>query len=133
MKPIEKYERLLDYLKSLESCVVAFSGGLDSTFLLKASAEVLQTRVLAITVAFPYVPRWELSEARTIARKLKVRHRIIEAPIPQEMLHNPPRRCYVCKKNMITLVTKEAEKEGIKNIVEGTLSLIHISEPTRPY
>jgi uncharacterized protein len=120
MKPIEKYERLLDYLKSLESCVVAFSGGLDSTFLLKSSAEVLQTRVLAITVAFPYTPRWELSEARTIARKLKVRHRIIEAPIPQEMLHNPPRRCYVCKKNMVTLVTKEAEKEGIKNIVEGT-------------
>jgi uncharacterized protein len=120
MKPIEKYERLISSLKSLETCVVAFSGGLDSTFLLKSSAEGLQERVLAVTVALPYIPRWELSEARTIARKLKVRHSIIEAPIPEEMLHNPPNRCYICKKNMITLITKEAEKDGIKNIVEGS-------------
>jgi uncharacterized protein len=120
MKPIEKYEWLLSYLKSLETCVVAFSGGLDSTFLLKSSAEALQERVLAVTVDLPYIPRWELSEARTIARKLKVRHSIIEAPIPEEIFHNPPNRCYVCKKNIVSLIMKEAENEGIKNIVEGT-------------
>jgi uncharacterized protein len=120
MKPIEKYEQLLDYLKSLKPCVVAFSGGLDSTFLLKASTEALQTRVLSITVQFPYIPRRELSEAQTIARKLKVRHRIIETSIPEEMLNNPPNRCYVCKKKMGTLIRKEAEKEGFENIVEGT-------------
>jgi uncharacterized protein len=120
MKPIEKYERLISSLKSLETCVVAFSGGLDSTFLLKATAEALQNNVLAATVALPYIPRWELSEARTIARKLKVRHSVTEVPIPEELRRNPPNRCYLCKKNMITLIMKEAEEEGIKNIVEGT-------------
>ncbi|MBW2637402.1 MAG: ATP-dependent sacrificial sulfur transferase LarE [Deltaproteobacteria bacterium] len=120
MNTLEKYKRLTDCLKSLGPCIVSFSGGLDSTFLLKSSAEALQKRVLAITVALPYIPRWELSEARTIARSLKVRHSVIEAPIPEEMLHNPPNRCYVCKKSMITLIKKEAVKEGIKNIIEGT-------------
>jgi len=120
MKAIEKYGRLLGYLKSLETCVVAFSGGLDSTFLLKACTEALQDTVLAITVSLPYIPRWELSEAQTIARKLKARHRIIETSIPEEMLNNPPDRCYLCKKNMVDLIMKEAAEEGINTIVEGT-------------
>ncbi|MEA3470285.1 MAG: ATP-dependent sacrificial sulfur transferase LarE [Thermodesulfobacteriota bacterium] len=120
MKPMEKHDRLITYLKSLETCVVAFSGGLDSAFLLKSAGEALKDNVLAITVAFPYIPRWELIEAQNIARELKITHIIIEAPIPEEILYNPSIRCYICKKNMLTLIMEEASKRGFTNIIEGT-------------
>ncbi len=120
MKPQEKYKGLTDYLKSLESCVVSFSGGVDSTFLLKAAREALQESVLAVTVAFPYTPRREIDDARDTARTIQARHRIIEASLPGQMLHNPPNRCYLCKKAMGALITQEAEKEGFETIVEGT-------------
>lgn len=120
MEPIKKYEGLIHYLESLESCIVAFSGGLDSTFLLKSAGKALKDKVLAVTIDFPYIARWEIAEARKIAEDLKIRHRIIQAPPSEEILTNPPLRCYICKKNMVTLITKEAEKGGFKNIVEGT-------------
>jgi uncharacterized protein len=120
MDSIEKHNRLTEYLKSLGNCVVAFSGGLDSTFLLRAAKDALADNVLAVTAVFPYTAKWELAEAEKIAREFDVRHRIIESPVPEEIRTNPPNRCYICKKEMFGLIMDIAAESGFSNIIEGT-------------
>ncbi|MCY6484607.1 ATP-dependent sacrificial sulfur transferase LarE [Clostridium aestuarii] len=116
----EKYTKLLNYLKELDSIVVAFSGGVDSTFLLKAAKQALGDKVLAVTVISPYIPKWEVEEARTITNKLGVKHEFIEVPIIDEIKFNPEDRCYLCKKSIFNLIKGFALKKGYRYVVDGT-------------
>lgn len=116
----EKYLNLLAYLKKLDKVVLAFSGGVDSTFLLKAAQEALGDRFKAVTIQSPYIPRWEIAEAKQLAEELGVAFEIVKAPLIDEIRNNPENRCYLCKKAVFGLIQAIAEKEGYAYIVDGT-------------
>jgi len=94
-----KYTGLLNYLQKLERVAVAFSGGVDSSFLLAASHEALKDKVVAITIDSPALPRYELTDAESIANQLGVELIVIKSDeIEDEIRMNPENRCYFCKK-----------------------------------
>jgi len=116
----EKYSELINYLKSLEKVVLAFSGGVDSTFLLKAAKEALGNNVKAVTIVSPYIPKWEIAEAKELAEKLEVKHQIIEAQIIDSIKFNPEDRCYLCKTAVFGMIIAVAKEEGYKYVIDGT-------------
>ncbi|MFA6807758.1 MAG: ATP-dependent sacrificial sulfur transferase LarE [Eubacteriales bacterium] len=115
-----KYNNLINYLKELDSVLVAFSGGVDSTFLLKAAKEALGDKVAAITVKAPYIANWEVEEAKLLVEKLGVSHKIVEISIIDGIKNNPENRCYLCKKEVFSLIKSIANEEGYKYVIEGS-------------
>jgi uncharacterized protein len=120
MSTPDKYERLIAQLKSLKSCMIAFSGGLDSTFLLWAAHDALKDGVTAVTLSTPYMPAWEIREATDIAAKMGIRHKLITLPIIDEIRFNPDDRCYRCKRHLFGVLKEEAHREGIHHVLDGT-------------
>jgi uncharacterized protein len=98
---VTKNARLREIILGFDRVAVAFSGGVDSSFLLSACVDALGAeRVLAITADSPLLPRAELRTAREVAQLLGVQHRVVafdDLAIP-EVVANPPRRCYYCKR-----------------------------------
>lgn len=115
-----KYKKLTDLLRSMGRVVLAFSGGVDSTFLLMAAKETLGDDVKAVTFKSPYVPDWETEEAIDFASKLGVEHEVIEMPLIDEIRSNPPDRCYLCKKAIFTAITALAKNQGYETVIDGT-------------
>ena len=130
IKSDPKYRQLISYLTDLGDAAVAFSGGVDSTFLLNAAYDALGNKVIALTVKSPYIPDWEIAEAIDYAGKLGVKHLIIEAPLTREIMHNPENRCYLCKRFIFKKLRDIAVQKGFKNLVDGTNS--DDSSDTRP-
>ena len=116
----KKIDVLNSYLKSLGNIAVAFSGGLDSTFLLTVTTEVVSERLIALTIKTPYIPDWELEEAKDTAKRLNVEHIIIESIIPQAVRNNPENRCYLCKSHIFNRFLAEAQKLGDFQVIDGT-------------
>lgn len=117
----DKYNNLISYMKSLGSVVVAFSGGVDSTFLLKAAKEALGEKAAALTVVSPYIPTWEIEEAKELVKSIEVRHEFLQVPvIMDEIKFNPEDRCYLCKKAIFTKISSFAKENGYKYVVDGT-------------
>ena len=117
-----KYKKLISYLKNLGDAAVAFSGGVDSTFLLKAASDALDDRVIALTVKSPYIPEWEIEESVDYTHKVGIEHLIIEAPLIREIMHNPENRCYLCKRFIFKKLRDVAEEKGFRNLIDGTNS-----------
>lgn len=116
----EKYAALLDNLRGLKWAVVAFSGGVDSTFLLHAAGEALGENVLAVTFATPYSPQAEIADSLHLAERFQARHRIIEKPLLNSIRNNPPERCYLCKKELFGELIQIAQKEAIAHVLDGS-------------
>lgn len=117
-----KYEYLKRYLETLESAAVAFSSGVDSTFLLKTAHEVLGDKVIAVTAKSCSFPKRELEEAKAFCIKEGIRHFICESEELEieGFSKNPKNRCYLCKKELFEKIGKIAEENQIKYIVEGS-------------
>jgi uncharacterized protein len=115
-----EYDSLLAILKQYSSIAVAFSGGTDSTFLLLTAHDVLGDNVMAFTVKTPYIPDWEIDEARSFCFGHKIRHRIIELPFPEMIRDNPEDRCYRCKRQLFEILLKEVSASGIEKLIDGT-------------
>jgi uncharacterized protein len=116
-----KYARLVDLLAETGGAAVAFSGGVDSSFLCHAAHEALGDRAIAITVASPMLPKTEIDCARDVAAKIGIRHFFIEEnEIDEEVAANPKERCYFCKKIEFAAITAEAEKHGFHTVLDGS-------------
>ncbi|QJT08732.1 ATP-dependent sacrificial sulfur transferase LarE [Oceanidesulfovibrio marinus] len=118
--PDARYKSLLQSLREMDAAVVAFSGGLDSTFLLHAARQALQDNVLAVTLATPYMSKAEIEEAKCAARAMGARHEIIELPFPESIRTNPADRCYLCKHSLFSHLMEMARKKGIGHVLDGT-------------
>lgn len=116
----EKNEMLLQWLQQFQNAAVAFSGGVDSTFVLASAQKALSGKVLAFTVKTPYIPDWEIEEAIEFCKKNNIRHRVIQAGILPEIRHNPENRCYLCKKYVFSMLKEEAAKEGLGVVLDGS-------------
>lgn len=118
----EKLQKLKTYLKSLGSVAVAFSGGVDSTFLLKVAQEVLTDHVIAVTAAPHSFPKREVAEAKAFCEEMGIRHFVCDFNELEisGFCDNPPNRCYLCKKELFGTIIKQAEEQNIQTVAEGS-------------
>ncbi|HEY8517751.1 MAG TPA: ATP-dependent sacrificial sulfur transferase LarE [Candidatus Binatia bacterium] len=116
-----KLARLRELLGEIPSAVVAFSGGVDSTFLLRVAHDVLGERVLALTTTSASMPAHELAEAKALAARIGARHLVVstdEVAI-EDYAKNPINRCYFCKDNLYRICHAEAAAHGLAAVLDG--------------
>lgn len=122
MTPLSaKLDDLRRRLDELPSALVAFSGGVDSSFLLRVAVDVLGPRCIALTTVSTTTPADDLADARTLAAQLGVEHVVVdtdELAIPGYAA-NPVNRCYFCKDNLFTLCDAEAARRNLAVVLDG--------------
>jgi len=116
-----KYEELQALLAELGGAVVAFSGGVDSTLLVKVAHQVLGPNLLAVIATSETYPEKETREAVRLAESMGVRHRVIESCEMEnpDFVNNPPERCYFCKMELFQQIWTIAEEEKIPHVLDG--------------
>ena len=118
----KKNQALREYLRSLGSVAVAFSSGVDSTFLLKVAHEELGDKAIAVTATSCSFPKREADEAASFCKTNGIKQITVvseELAIP-EFRHNPVNRCYLCKKELFTKIISLAKENGVEYVCEGS-------------
>lgn len=119
---LDKYNRLKDYIASFGSVAVAFSSGVDSTFLLFAAKEALGKNVIAVTATSCSFPERELNESKVYCENQGISHYVIKSEELniEGFSHNPKNRCYLCKKELFEKIKLVASEHDIAEIAEGS-------------
>tara|TARA_Y100000588_G_scaffold229428_1_gene243112 strand:- start:281 stop:1141 length:861 start_codon:yes stop_codon:yes gene_type:complete len=122
--PTSKMNTLTSILTDMGSVIVAYSGGADSAFLAATANNILGKNALSVTAKSPSLAPSELSEAVDLAKRLGLNHKIIETQEVnrKDYAANNPDRCYFCKDELYTHLSKYAESEGFNAIINGTNS-----------
>jgi uncharacterized protein len=118
----EKLEKLKEIIKELESVVIAFSGGCDSSLLAKIAYDVLGDRAIAVTANSELYADSEVKDSKKIAADIGIKHEIIssgELEVP-DFRDNPPDRCYFCKKELFSELLEIAKKRHFKYVLDGS-------------
>ncbi|MFC1564305.1 ATP-dependent sacrificial sulfur transferase LarE [candidate division KSB1 bacterium] len=118
----EKYNLLQDNLRDMGEVLIAYSGGVDSTFLLKAAVDQLEDKATAVIARSATYPERELNKALEIAEQMNANVRVIqtEEDSNPDYVSNPVDRCFHCKHELFSKIISLAEEEGIKFVAEGT-------------
>jgi len=118
----EKWDRLKTLLGEMDCALLAYSGGVDSSLLLKAASEVLGPRLIVVTAISETYPPEELAAAKAFVSSLGVTHRILPTSelASEDFVQNSSERCYFCKKELFGKLRLIAEKEGISSILDGS-------------
>ncbi|MDR2402405.1 MAG: ATP-dependent sacrificial sulfur transferase LarE [Spirochaetaceae bacterium] len=117
----EKYRRLLEIIAARGAVAVAFSGGVDSSFLCHAAAAALGEKALAVTIVSPMLPKSELDWAAKVAARVGIEHILLEeGEIDEEVAANPRERCYYCKRIEFSRIIAAAEERGIRTVLDGS-------------
>ncbi|MCX7745614.1 MAG: ATP-dependent sacrificial sulfur transferase LarE [Clostridia bacterium] len=122
MRVYEKLNQLKEQLQKMEGLVIGFSGGVDSTFLLKVAHEVLGDRAIAVTARSSMYPEREYMEAVEFVKKLNIKQIVIvsEELDIEGFSDNPVDRCYYCKNQLFTKISEIAAQNNIKYIADGS-------------
>ena len=115
-------DRLIEYVKGLGPCAVAFSGGVDSAVVAAAAFKAHGEKALAVSVVSELFPQVEGEEAAKVARAIGIRHRTVSLSMMdnEAVVSNPVDRCYHCKSDDFTAIRDSTLAEGIKVILDGT-------------
>jgi uncharacterized protein len=117
----QKYQHLLDIITETGGAAVAFSGGVDSSFLCFAAASALGQRTAAVTVVSPMLPKSEIESAAATAGAIGIRHILVEEDeIEDDVAQNSPERCYFCKKKEFAAIQRAAGKRGLGTVLDGS-------------
>lgn len=118
----EKYERLCEWFRQIGSVAIAYSGGCDSTFLLKAAHDTLGSRCRGVIAFSASMPRAEFDEALETARKIGAETTVVESHEMEDPRYqeNSSTRCYFCKSDVFGRVIGVAKQEGFEVVVDGT-------------
>lgn len=118
----EKYQKLIEILAGMGSVLVAYSGGTDSSLVLKVAYDLLGDKVMALTAVSASLPALERQEAEQVAKQIGARHILIDSNeiADPDYLANTPNRCFFCKKETYGKLTVYAQQHGFNTIVDGT-------------
>ncbi len=118
----EKLNNLRKILSEMGSILIAYSGGVDSTFLLKVAREELGDKVIAVTVKSEIHHLSEITDAKMTVQKFKVKHLFMDIDIlsNKEFINNPPERCYICKKEIFSRISEMAKELNLRFVADGS-------------
>ncbi len=118
----QKLDRLKTLLQEMKLAVIAYSGGVDSSLLLRVAADAMGPRLIAVTAISETYPGGELLSAKEFASSLGVTHKVLytEELTSEDFVRNTPERCYHCKSELFAKIRQIADREGISFVLEGS-------------